>query len=139
MPCLRRWPMRSAVGSSARLAWLIMGALLRSFTYPRNAFASTASASADKTHETIGRVRAQALRQKDEPFNDAKTFLGVAGRLDGQPEVTRLGEAFEALYRTNGTDAWRWLVTRSMWRFSVPNGTQMDVNDDARAHSVSFN
>ena len=116
-----------------------MGKLLSSFTYPRNAFASTAAESAEKTHDTIGRVRSNTLHEKDEPFNDAKTFLGVVRRDNGVPIVTKLGKAFEDLYNSNQTDAWRWLVTRAMWRFSVPNGTKMQANADAAELGANFN
>ena len=122
-----------------------MGNLLHSFTYPRNAFASTVRESATKTFKTIERARSGALRRdpsgevKDEAFNDAQTFLGVVSRHDGEPVVTRLGERFEAGYRLNEVEAWRWLVTRSMWRFCVPNDSQMNVNKDARLLKVKFN
>ncbi len=115
-----------------------MGKLLHSFTYPRNAFASTARDSAIKTIETIERARSGALKEKDEAFNDAKTFLGVVSRQHGEPVVTKLGEFFEAGYHSSGVDAWRWLVTRSMWRFCVPNGTGMQVNKDASRLDVKF-
>lgn len=121
-----------------------MGNLLRSFTYPRNAFASTARESATKTFETIERARSGTLRRdpsgevKDEAFNDAQTFLGVVSRHDGEPVVTRLGERFEAGYRLNGVEAWQWLITRSMWRFCVPNGRRMEVNMHASDLNVKF-
>jgi hypothetical protein len=116
-----------------------MGRLLSSFNYPRNAFASSALESADKTHETIERARSKQLRDKDEPFNDAKTFLGVVTGTKAAPGVTKLGEAFETHYQANRTDAWRWLITRAMWRFSVPNGTQQEVTKAATELGVSFN
>lgn len=116
-----------------------MGELLRSFNYPRNAFASTARDSATKAHKVIERVRGGVLLEKDEPFNDSKTFLGTVARRDSIPIVNGVGDLFDQLYFKDPTDAWRWLVTRAMWRYSFPNGTSSHANRAAQQLGVSFN
>jgi hypothetical protein len=116
-----------------------VGELLRTFNYPRNAFASTARESATKAHEVIARARGGTLLDKDEPFNDSKTFLGTVGRRDSGPIVTGVGDLYERLYFKDPTDAWRWLVTRAMWRYSFPNGTNSLANRAAQQLEVSFN
>lgn len=116
-----------------------MGDLLRTFNYPRNAFASAARDSAEKAHEVIQRTRGGVLFEKDEPFNDSKTFFGTVARRDGVPVVTALGDRYEELYLKDSIDAWHWLVTRAMWRYSFPNGTSSHANRAAKAVGVSFN
>lgn len=116
-----------------------MGELLRTFNYPRNAFASSPQESADKVHEVLGRTRRNALLEKDEPFNDSKTFLGIVRREGDDVMVTRVGSAYEELYVENPVGAWRWLVTRAMWRYSLPNGTQSRSNRVAQESGASFN
>lgn len=119
-----------------------MGRLLKSFTYPRNAFAAAgAVASANETIALIARARSNALLQKpqggvEERFNDSKQFLGV---VRNGPEVTAVGEQFLRLAAADTEDAWRWLVTRAMWRYSVPNGSNAQVNTVARELGVTFN
>ena len=116
-----------------------MGQLLQTFNYPRNAFASTPQESADKIHEVIRRTRSNALLEKDEPFNDSKTFLGIVRREGDHVMVTKVGDAFEELYVENPVGAWRWLVTRAMWRYSLPNETNSTSNRVARETGSSFN
>lgn len=123
-----------------------MGDILRSFTYPRNAFATSEVQSAEKALATIDRARRQSLHTdaggsvKDEAFNDSRAFLGTVARdSSGSPVVTDVGTLFEQYCEYDKFEAWRWLVHRSMWRFSVPNGTAQQVNEAAQRLGISFN
>jgi hypothetical protein len=123
-----------------------MGELLRKFTYQRNAFRSNAGKSAEAAFEAVARASAQQLQVaedgsvKDEAFNDGKAFLGTVSRnKDGRPSVTEVGRVFEQMYLKNPIDAWQWLVTRAMWRNSMPNGTQSAANSHVRKHGFHFN
>lgn len=55
------------------------------------------------------------------------------------PHVTVVGERFRHLARQSERSAWRWLLTRSMWLYSVPNGSQADANTAATNLGVSYN
>lgn len=122
-----------------------MGALLKSFTYPRNAFAATSEKSAVKILELLQRVDEGKLLEttpgqiKDEVFNDARLFHAVVGGLPNAPYVTVVGERFRQLAGQSELSAWRWLLTRSMWLYSVPNGSQADANAAANSLSVHYN
>jgi hypothetical protein len=124
-----------------------MGALLRSFTYPRNAFAATTSDSASKALEVLARAEAKKLlsspsepgKIKDEAFNDMRLFLAIVGGPVGEPFVTSIGDRFRQLAKESPAGAWRWLLTRSMWLYSIPNGSNVACNVAAERLGVTFN
>ena len=123
-----------------------MGKLLRTFTYQRNAIRSSVGQSADSAFGVVQRAATQTLSTspdgsvKDEAFNDCKVFLGTVRRNgDGNPEVTQVGRVFTEMYAESPNDAWRWILTRAMWRNSIPNGTKSTANQHAKDLGVSFN
>lgn len=117
-----------------------MGELLRSSAYPRNAIGKDLPDSADRILQVIDRARRNELLEKDEPFNDARTFLRVVDRNgEGRPIVTEIGEQFSALAGQDSVAAWRWLLTRTLWRFCTPNGTKSAISTAARELGTSFN
>lgn len=123
-----------------------MGELLRRFTYPRNAFSRTTDASATKALEVLHRVETNTLLRdpsdgsfKDEPFNDMRHLHAIVGGPPAEPFITPIGERFQEMAATSPAAAWRWLLTRSLWLYSVPNGTEAHVNAPARELDIRFN
>ena len=124
-----------------------MGTLLRSFTYPRNAFASSAESSAQKVLDVLARAETGNLLEsssepgkiKDEAFNDMRLFLAVVGGPVGEPFVTEVGNRFRRLADQSPVSGWRWLLTRSMWLYSVPNGSEAAYNKPAKELGIRFN
>lgn len=122
-----------------------MGALLQTFTYPRNAFAASAEASAEKALRLLDRVNRNKLlrhetgKVKDESFNDSRLFLAIAAGQPEAPHITPVGARFLELAKQSEVGAWRWLLTRSMWLYSVPNASAVACNSEARALDLWFN
>lgn len=124
-----------------------MGELLETFTFPRNAFAKSDLESSRKAMETLERARAGVLKRasndsgriKDEPFNDSRSFLGTVGGDPDSPKVLPVGERFEEFYSRDPVEAWQWLLTRSMWLFSLPNHTNTRASSVAKAQGLRFN
>jgi len=122
-----------------------VGALLRTFTYPRNAYAATAEKSAAKALDVLQRVEKKQLdgyvtgRVKDEPFNDSRLFLAIAAGQPDDPFVTPVGERFRQLAKRSEVGAWRWLLTRSMWLYSFPNASKAACNHEATELGIRFN
>jgi hypothetical protein len=124
-----------------------MGELLRTFTYPRNAFGRSIEESAAKALAMLTRVETRSLlrnpsdptRFKDEPFNDMRNLHAIVSGPPADPVITDVGTRFREMARTSPTAAWRWLVTRSLWLYYVPNGTDSHVNAPARASGIRFN
>ena len=121
-----------------------MGTLLRSFTYPRNAFARTADESAQKVLDVIDRARRDDLIRvggeiKDEPYNDVRLLSRAVTGTASEPSVTKVGERYVELARQSPRGAWRWLLTRSMWLYSFPNDTNAAASKAAQDLGVRFN
>ena len=124
-----------------------MGALIQKFTYPRNAVGVSIEESADKALAVLERVETRSFTPdpsnlaqfKDEHFIDMRHLLAIArgGYLDA--EVTAIGEKFRRIAATSKKEAWRWLLTRSLWLYSVPNGSQGHFNGPARDLGIRFN
>lgn len=123
-----------------------MGSLSRTFTFGRNALKRDVITSATVAMKAIESVRSGAdlrlLKASDNgAYNvvrDLISFTGVLQRSGDYGEVTGVGDVFVRLYDQSPTDAWRWLLTRSLWLYTVPNGTQASVNDAARAAGADF-
>jgi hypothetical protein len=124
-----------------------MGNLIQKFTYPRNAVGDSIEASADKALALLVRVETRSFTSgssnlaqiKDEHFFDMKHLLAIARGSYGDAEVTAIGEKFRMIAARSKTEAWRWLLTRSLWLYSVPNGSQAHVNGPARELGIRFN
>lgn len=123
-----------------------MGSLSSTFTFGRNALkrdAVTSAAAAMRAIDSVlGGADLRSLKASDNgAYNvvrDLISFTGVLQRTGDQGEVTALGSVFVRLYGQSPTDAWRWLLTRSLWLYTVPNGTQAGVNEAARAVGADF-
>jgi len=123
-----------------------MGELIKTFTYPRNALARTSTEAAQKAIETIDRARggvllrsAQGKGIKDEAFNDARAFLGTVGGEVTAPQVLDVGLKYEELHARSPSRAWDWLLTRSMWLWSLPNATQAQASRVAADSNLNVN
>ena len=124
-----------------------MGELIKTFTYPRNAFGRSTEGSALKALEVLSRTEAKSLlrnpsdptRYKDEPFNDMRNLHAIVAGQPADPHITNIGWKFRDLAETSPPAAWRWLLTRSLWLYHIPNGTEAHVNNVARKLEISFN
>lgn len=113
-----------------------MGRLSTTFTFGRNALKASVASSADAAIRSFELVRAgvdlRDLKANDNGryniIRDLISFTGALRRIENIGQVTPVGEAFERLHNQNPDDAWRWLLTRSLWLYTVPNGTQSSVN-----------
>tara|TARA_R110000868_G_scaffold143574_1_gene361901 strand:- start:4658 stop:7024 length:2367 start_codon:yes stop_codon:yes gene_type:complete len=123
-----------------------VGSLSRTFTFGRNALKRDAATSATAAMRAIDSVLAgvdlKSLKASDNgAYNvvrDLISFTGVLRRNGDHGEVTALGDVFVRLYGQSPTDAWRWLLTRSLWLYTVPNGTQASVNESANEAGANF-
>jgi hypothetical protein len=123
-----------------------MARLSGSFTFGRNTLKRTVSASAEQAMRSIQLARQgvdlQVLKAEDNGtyniLRDFISFTGLLARQGNDCAVTPVGEAYERLYDQNADDAWRWLLTRSLWLYVVPNGTDAAVNREAASLGASF-
>lgn len=123
-----------------------MGELIRSFTIGRNLLKRTITESASAASSAIKRAEAgvnlTTLKRDDNgAYNIVRDLISLAGILakDGtECRVTPLGEIYKRLNALNEDDSWRWLITRTLWLYTVPNGTNVAVNRVAAELGVSF-
>jgi hypothetical protein len=119
-----------------------VGNLLTSFTFDRNTFKRSPELSADSVAEHIDLVRKSSSLDKTAsnivgaPYSHMGLFRKDEA---GQFHSTDLADSFLRLYRQDKKDSWRWLITRSLWRFSTPNGTQAKANAVAVSLNAAFN
>jgi hypothetical protein len=117
--------------------------ILRTFTFDRNTLKGTAFASAEaaRTHIELAITRPPEFTKAESNIIGAlRNYMGVLRkRDDGGLELTAVGAAFNRIYAKNPEDAWQWLLTRSLWRYVVPNGTSAAVNTQAKTAGVTFN
>ncbi|MGV0788676.1 hypothetical protein ABQF33_17345 [Mycolicibacterium sp. XJ2] len=124
-----------------------MGALLQKFTYPRNAFGSSAEDSARKALDVLNRVENKTFlsdpsdpsKLKDEHFIDMRHLFAIAGGNYDDAFITPIGTRFREMATNSPTGAWRWLLTRSLWLYTVPNGSHSHVNQPAKELGIRFN
>ena len=76
---------------------------------------------------------------KDEGFNDSRVFLAIVGGRPDTPHITRVGHRFQQLALRSEVGAWRWLLTRSMWLYSIPNDSNVACNREADRLNLRFN
>jgi energy-coupling factor transporter ATP-binding protein EcfA2 len=116
-----------------------VGRIIETFTFGRNALKRTIEESASAViggfEVARGTQSLTSLKKNDNGrYNVVRDLISFTGALsrDGEiAKVTPIGEAFERLHGQNPTDAWRWLLTRSLWLYTVPNGTESAVNTAA--------
>ncbi|MDB5003892.1 MAG: hypothetical protein JWQ34_2117 [Mucilaginibacter sp.] len=118
-----------------------MSILIKKFTFDRNTFKSDTISSADEAAHTIELVRAGSYDDKT-TSNKVQALASSMGLFikngKGVYDVSPLADNFLMLYAQNKEDAWRWLATRSLWLYSIPSGTQAEVNSEARKLNISF-
>jgi energy-coupling factor transporter ATP-binding protein EcfA2 len=114
-----------------------MGVLIQSFTFDRNTLKedSLQSAKEAEAHIRLALAGGPLSKGASNIVGALRSYLGV---LDQDKGLTPIGENFLQLFASNPEDAWRWLLTRSLWLYIVPNGTRANVNSDAQAAGVSF-
>lgn len=66
------------------------------------------------------------------------SFVGILAKDGTECNVTPLGEIYKRLNALNEEDSWRWLITRTLWLYTVPNGTDVAVNRVASNLGTSF-
>lgn len=123
-----------------------MGSLISSFTVGRNALKRDTELSALAAMESIVSVRSgqdlSVLKAVDNGkynvIRDLISFTGIIKREENKGTVTEVGEAYERLFGQNPSDAWRWLLTRTLWLYTVPNGTQAAVNKASADYKFDF-
>lgn len=123
-----------------------MSELIRSFTFGRNALKRTSAASADSAIRCIelaedGVDLAVLKRTDNGAYNvitDAISFLSIIVRSGNGSEITEVGQTYSNLYQHDKDDAWRWLITRALWLYVVPNGTKAAVNAAAASLGAAF-
>jgi hypothetical protein len=123
-----------------------MSELIKTFTFGRNTLKRSVTESAVSAIRSIQRVEQGVdltiLKRDDNGsynvIRDLISFAGVVERHEGTGRVSRLGEIYKSLHERNKEDAWRWLITRSLWLYVVPNGTDAAVNDVSRRLGISF-
>lgn len=125
-----------------------MGELIRSFTMGRNMLKKTGIDSANAAFRVITEAQTagldlQKLKANDNGkyniIRDLISFTGIIDRAeDNSCTVTKVGTDYSHLYEKSAEDAWRWLVTRTLWLYTVPNGTETAANRIASDQSVSF-
>ena len=123
-----------------------MGDLLTAFTFPRNCLKKSPEEAAQKALNTISRAERGELRKspdgrsiKDEDFNDARIFLGTVGGEPTAPSVLKVGRKYQELHARNSHLAWQWLLTRSMWLWTIPNASKADSSKIARDAGMQVN
>lgn len=118
-----------------------MGELIRAFTFDRNTYRRTLDHSASFVEAHINMVKAGSSQTKvdSNAIQALASHMGVFRKeSDSTYAPTAVAEGFEEIYVQERSDAFRWLMTRSLWRFVVPNGTGGGVNARARKIGVSF-
>lgn len=110
---------------------------IEAFTFDRNSVKKTTKESSEATKHHIDLAVSGATLEKT-PSNIIGALRSYLGVIDGDRKITSIGEKFLALYSMDVEDAWRWLLTRALWLYSVPNGTNAKVNVVANNRSDSF-
>ena len=124
-----------------------MGGLIKSFTFGRNTLKRNIGESSKATLEAIEKTQVgldlTSLKALDNgAYNivrDLITFTGIIERTGNVAKPTPLWEAYQRLHAQNPEDAWRWLITRSLWLYVLPNGSQVNANSFAKSSGISFN
>ncbi|HVB57160.1 MAG TPA: hypothetical protein VNE63_12115 [Candidatus Acidoferrales bacterium] len=114
--------------------------LIQTFTFDRNAFKRSALLSAKSAADHIALVTSSASLDKTQAniVGAFASYMGLFAREGEKFKITEAANAFLRMYSRNESDAWRWLATRSLWRFVIPNGTACAANAVAKANNTSF-
>lgn len=120
-----------------------MGRLLSTFTFDRNSVRKTASESSQAALKTLMLAKQGQIDRNDKTASNVAaalgSYLGILAKGDEDKyRPTTLGTAFEDLAAKNPVDAWQWLMSRSLWRFTIPNGTRSPINNEAKGVNATF-
>lgn len=116
-----------------------MGEIIKKFTFERNALKRNDSISAAAVAKIIDDVISGASFEEKAGSNirgALSSYIGVLKKEDNGFVETKLSRVYRRLDDENGLDAWRWLLTRALWKYVVPNGTNASVN---KISSISNN
>ena len=124
-----------------------MGHVLENFTVTRNILGENADVSAARVRKYIELVGsgldgdAYAKLSKGQR-NDISALASYTGVFCPGPEggyiPTELNKFYQGLQEVNATDAWQWLITRSLWHFALPNGSSSPLNKITRELGIKF-
>ena len=111
--------------------------LIQDFTFDRNAFLKTSELAADSAVDIINKIKNESLGSKNENNKAAalSSYMGLNKKGTG---LTKLANAFLKLYFEDKAGAWEWLVTRSLWLYVVPNGTNAGINRNVAVTNRQF-
>lgn len=122
--------------------------LVQNYTLNRNMLGGSASLSADRIATYIELVGEglDASAYSKLPKNQTNDISAIATNTglfragnSGGYFPTDLNRSYRKLQAQNKTDAWQWLLTRTLWHQEVPNSTLSRYNAVARDAGVSFN
>ena len=115
-----------------------MGTILQSFTFDRNTLKDgpLQSAIEAERHITLSSGGSGLTKAQSNIVGALRSFTGALGA-NGKP--TDIGDEYLRLFNQNKEDAWRWLLTRSLWLYVVPNGTAAKANSTAASKGIAFN
>lgn len=125
-----------------------MGTILQNFTVTRNIMGRNAEVSASRLRDYIELVgdgldaEAYSSLSKGET-NDISALASYTGIFEpgegGGYVSTELNNFYRDIQEKNITDAWQWLITRSLWHFILPNGSTSPLNRIVRDKGIKIN
>jgi energy-coupling factor transporter ATP-binding protein EcfA2 len=121
-----------------------MSRIIEEFTIGRNINFASAEDSADKVLEVVSAIddgvdlSEEGNKHLRNRFWAHRSHTGLFAGEVSSPQLTRLTEKFTKFCDQSKVDAFRWLITRSLWLFVVPNGSNADVNEVARKKGIRF-
>lgn len=117
-----------------------MSDIIKAFTFDRNAVLRTPELSATQAIAIIDEVLSGRPLDKtaSNKVGALASYMGLFSKESGVYKTTPLADNFRTLYNQDKGDAWRWLLTRSLWLYVVPNGTQSPMNAVANTAGVQF-
>ena len=110
---------------------------IETFTFERNSVKKTVRESSEATKHHID-LAVSGVSFGKTPSNIIGALRSYLGVVDSNGKITSIGEKFLDLYGQDVEDAWRWLLTRALWLYTVPNGTAAKVNAVAKSAGGSF-
>jgi hypothetical protein len=117
--------------------------ILQVYTFDRNALKGDEQTSRRTVVEHLALALGPPVeftKNQSNVVGALRNYLGILRKgAGGTLELTEVGEVFQDMYSVDPVDAWRWLLTRGLWKYVVPNGTDANVNKEAAKAGVEFN
>lgn len=109
--------------------------LLTTFNFERNAFEGNPRESAYSAIRLIQKAVAKEDLSKGERnrVNSLASYIGLLRKEGDGWNLTNVGKLFLSLSEESPPDAWRWAVTRALWKYAIPNGTNCRANKAGEA------